>query len=123
MEEKEFYLKGKEIKNILTDWKGADGCLATDRIMVDGCKVGYMYREEPDNDEFGGYDSGWRFFAGDEDDEYANTPENIGIYKLNTICNYDEDIIPFLNAPYGSAFGRDENGNFVEEDFEIPEDE
>lgn len=117
MNGKNFYLKG-QMKDILTDWQDATGCLATDRIMVDGCKVGYMYREEPDDDtNFGQVDSGWRFFSGDEDDEYANTSENIGIYELNTICNYDEAIIPFLNAPYNSAFYRDENGNFVEEDF------
>ena len=42
---------------------------------------------------------------------------------MNTIANYDPDIIPFLNAPYGSAFARDpETGQFVEEDFEPIED-
>ena len=34
------------------DWKGADGCIATNRITVEGYKVGYCYREEPD----GGWD-------------------------------------------------------------------
>ena len=27
------------------------------------------------------------------------TPNNAGIYKLNTICNDDPDIIPLLNTP------------------------
>ena len=35
-------------------------------------------------------DSGWRFLAGSEDDEYTDNPENIGIFDLNTICNYDQ---------------------------------
>ena len=40
--------------------------------QVEGCKVGYCYREEPD----GGWDSGWRFTAGDESDEYMDDPNN-----------------------------------------------
>ena len=39
--------------------------------------MGYCYREEPD----GGWDSGWRFTAGDESDEYMDDPNNAGIYK------------------------------------------
>ena len=45
---------------------GVGGCLATDRILVDGCPAGYMYRERPHDEQ----DSGWRFFAGDEDETY-----------------------------------------------------
>lgn len=89
-------------------------CLATDKITVDGLKVGYMYRENPDNE----HDSGWRFFSGDEDDDYANNPENIDIHDVNTIAHYDNEIIPLLDAPYNVAFGRGENGEFEEELFE-----
>ena len=32
--------------------------------------------------------------------------------SLNTICNYDPDLIPLLSAPYGSAFARGEDGAF-----------
>ena len=46
------------------------------------------------------------------------TVENSGIYKLNTICQYDPDIVPLLHAPYGTAYIRDENGVFQEESFE-----
>ena len=63
--------------------------IATNRITVEGCKVGYCYREKPDGD----WDSGWRFTAGDESEEYMDDPNNAGIYKLNTICNDDPDII------------------------------
>lgn len=105
---KQFHIAGADIKELL-NWKGASGCLATDRIVVDGCKVGYMYRENPDG---GRPDSGWRFFSGDESDEYANNPDNVGVYHLNTIANYDQDIIPLLNSTYGCAFGRDKNGAF-----------
>lgn len=115
--EKEFKLKAEQIKEIL-EWNGADGCIATDKITVEGSKVGYMYREEPSN----GYDSGWRFFEGSESDEYLDDANNSAVYKLNTICNYDTEIIPFLNAPYGTAYGRNEKGEFVEEILNIPEE-
>ena len=78
-----------------------------------------MYREEPDPDsDFP--DSGWRFFAGDESDAYVNNPKNIQIFHLNTICNYDESIIPYLDAPYGTAYFK-ENGVFVKEDLSTDE--
>lgn len=112
--EKVYKLSASEIRELLTDWEGADGCIATDRIVVDGCKVGYMYREEP-SDQYP--DSGWRFMAGDEPDSYMDNPDNSGIYKLNTICNYDEDILPLLKAKYGTAYYREEDGTFVEEEF------
>lgn len=118
MKEKNFYLKAEDIKEILTDWHEADGCFVSDRITIDGCKVGYMYREYPDNS----YDSGWRFLEGTETDEYINNSDNVGIYKLNTVCNYDSGIIPFLNAPYESAFLRNEEGVFEEIPFEPSEE-
>ena len=103
-----YHVKAEDVKHLLPDWEGADGCIATNRITVEGCKVGYCYREEPDGD----WDSGWRFTAGDESDEYMDDPNNAGIYKLNTICNDDPDIIPLLNTPAPCAFERDENGVF-----------
>ena len=78
-------------------------CLATDMITVNGHKVGYMYRETPDEPR----DSGWRFFSGDETQEYARNPDNLGLYDVNTIANYDPEIIPYLSEPMGSAYERD----------------
>jgi hypothetical protein len=86
------------------------GCFATDRITVDGCRVGYMYREEPDE---GRPDSGWRFTAGDESDAYMDDSARHGIYAVNTIANCDPSIVPILDAPAGSAYERDENGEWV----------
>ena len=116
---KQFFINGREGEVLLENWESSDGCIATDRITVDGLPVGYMYREKPEDGAwFGGYDSGWRFTAGDESDEYMQTVENSGIYKLNTIRQYDPDIVPLLHAPYGTAYIRDENGVFQEESFE-----
>lgn len=113
MSTKQFKRTSDQIKEII-EWQGPEGCFATDRITVDGCKVGYMYREGTDDSDFP--DSGWRFFQGEEEDDYVNNGANLEIYRLNTICNYDPDIIPFLKAPYGTAYFRDENGVFQEEE-------
>ena len=111
---KKYYIKPEDIKELFhTD--GPDGCIASDRIMVDGEKIGYMCREYADHDG----DSGWRFTAGDEDEEYMSIPENAGVYTLNAVANVDMDIIPFLNSPVGSGFFRDENGKLVKDDFNI----
>ena len=114
-----YHAKAEDVKHLLSDWKDADGCIATNRITVEGCKVGYCYREKPD----GGWDSGWRFTAGDESEAYMDDPNNAEIYKLNTICNDDPDIILMLNIPVPCAFERDENGVFQQtSDWEPDED-
>lgn len=99
-----FKLQPEEIKH-LTDIKG--GCLASNKITVDGERVGYAYREEPD-DHFPN-DSGWRFLAGTEDDDYTNNPDNFNVFELNTICNYDEEVSPILESKIGSSFIRNED--------------
>lgn len=64
--------------------------------------VGYMFREQADKTPF----SGWSFMAGDESQEYADAPNNWTIYDVNTVCNYGPAVIPFLDADFGTAFGR-----------------
>ena len=107
MSDKVFKISGDQIKPLVPSM-GA--CFATDRITVDGMKVGYMYREKPDTI----LDSGWRFFAGDESQEYVDDANNMAIYDVNTICNYDAAIIPFLNKPVGSSFDRLEDSDEFE---------
>jgi hypothetical protein len=97
--DKTFRLAGAEIRPIA---EGYGACFATDRITVDGRQVGYMYREEPDNS----LDSGWRFSAGDESDEHMDDPNNSGVYDVNTIANYDREIVSLLDSPIGSHFVR-----------------
>lgn len=104
--QKQFKLKPDQIRTLVT---GYGACLATDRITVDGERVGYMYREAPRDRD----DSGWRFFAGDESQEYVDDSHNLGIYNVNTIANYDPEITPQLDESPGSAWKRDSTGRFV----------
>ena len=89
--------------------EGYGWCFATDMITTGDRGVGYMYREEAEENG----DSGWRFFCGHESQEYMDEPSHSAIYNVNTIANYDPDIIPLLDSPPGTAFGRDENGELV----------
>lgn len=78
--------------------------MATKHLVDDKRKVRFMYREQPDS----GDDSGWRFFSGDEDQAYVDDPAHIGIYDVETILELDRDVEPYLSAPEGSAFERED---------------
>lgn len=99
----------------LVDWNepNGEGCIVSDKITKEGFKIGYMYREKP---AIGKPDSGWRFMAGNEDDEYMNDPENHHIFAVNTICNYDKDIIPYLKSKIGSVYIRITHSEFAMDD-------
>lgn len=101
MTEKQFYLQPEQIERLVADTRG---CLSTDRIVVDGERVGFLYREEPTQEA----DSGWRFMVGDETPEYMAQASNVGVYALNTLCNYERSIIELLESPPGTAFAREE---------------
>ena len=103
---KNFRIKGEDLKPLV---ESAGWCMATDRIMVDGLPIGYMYRETP----AAGGDSGWRFFDGDEDDAYMARDGNHGVYDLNTVANYDPAVIPYLIAAPGSRFDKAGDGAYV----------
>lgn len=107
-----------EIKELI-QWNepNGNGCIVSDRITKDGYKVGYMYRENPDD---GVPDSGWRFLAGNEDDAYMNDAGNHHILSINEICNYDCDIIPYLNSPINSTYIRVDSIKFEMDDGSKP---
>ena len=110
---KSFKLPASQIRSIA---RGRGSCIASDSITVSGKRVGYMYREQPDD----AVDSGWRFFAGDESDDVIDDPSYFEVYDVNTIANYDPDIIPLLDAPFGTAWARNAAGEFEAEAFEAP---
>lgn len=89
-------------------WKGPDKCRVSDRIIFDGCRVNYMFRDSPVNE----MDSGWLFLAGDERIIYGEAIKRIEEYSLRDLCRYDIDIISLLAEPYMSSYNRDKNGVF-----------
>lgn len=77
-------------------------CFVTKRVLEDGVKVGYLYREEPDEER----DSGWRITANDESDEYMSDASNIAFISLGVVLSRDDSFRDLLDAPSGSAFVR-----------------
>jgi hypothetical protein len=80
-------------------------CFVTNRIMKDGEKVRYLYREEPDNDN----DSGWRLMRNDESDEYMENADNISFVSLGAVLSKDDSFVDLLNEPAGTAFVFDDS--------------
>jgi hypothetical protein len=78
-------------------------CFVTQRVLRDGARVGYLYREEPDNEK----DSGWRLTAGNESAEYMDDASNVAFVSLGAVLNRDDSFLELLESPVGSAFVRD----------------
>ncbi len=96
------YLPEGELRRMTQDERL---CYASAAIVLEGRLVGYMVREAPGFSA----DSGWRFFAGGETAGQLHGPGS-DFYPLNTLCNYDPDILPLLGAPVGAAFVRGPTG-------------
>jgi hypothetical protein len=85
-------------------------CFVTNTVLYEKKQVGYMYREEPDEEK----DSGWRFTANDESDDYMNDSKNFAYVSLGAVLNEDDTFVDFLDLPIGSAFLRDpKTGKFL----------
>ncbi|MDH2434685.1 DUF2185 domain-containing protein [Pokkaliibacter sp. MBI-7] len=85
-------------------------CIVTDNILSEGRQVGYLYREATDGSD----DSGWRFTAGDETEDYMRNPDNGHYVSIGTVLNKDDSILPLLEREAGVTFERDKKGQFVE---------
>lgn len=108
MNQKDASAGRKELKQLVDS---TEFCLATNKIMLLGEKVDFMYREEPDSD----MDSGWRFLSNTEDQEYLDDENNSAIYTLNIVANNDSAIVPYLSYPIGSELMREEDTDrFIE---------
>lgn len=104
---KKYKISAEEIKNLAV---GYGSCIATDMITVEGCKVEFAVREEPSHET----DSGWLFMSGQETQEYMDNADNMAIYDINTISNYDPEIINVIESPIGSQFEKSDSGKFIE---------
>lgn len=78
------------------------GILAPKRLVAQRRRVRYMYREVTDDPN----DSGWRVFSGDEDQAYADDPENLAFFAPTTITAIDPDVAALLGTPAPCAYER-----------------
>jgi hypothetical protein len=95
-----FKLKPEEIRDVIPEM---GYCIASDKITIEGLPVGFMYREEPQDEN----DTGWRFIAGIENQDYLDDPGNSMMFEVNVIANYDAAIIPYLKLPVGTELERE----------------
>lgn len=100
-----------QTENIPQHIKPMGFCIASNKITLEGAKVGYMYREEGDQEN----DSGWRILAGTETQEYVDDSENGKIFDLNIIAHHDPAIIPYLKYPYNTELERVEGKDLFQE--------
>lgn len=85
--------------------------IASGEVMHGGKKIGYVYREQPDNQN----DSGWRAFSGEESQEYADEPKNFAMYNARTVVEKFPEITALLAHECPIAFERDpKTGEYVE---------
>lgn len=87
-------------------------CFVTARVLEDGQKVGYLYREAPDDDT----DSGWRFMAGDESETYMDDAKNFSYVSLGAVLSRDDSFRDLLESPVGSVFVRHPETGLFEPD-------
>lgn len=80
-------------------------CYVTKRVLHEGYKVGYLYREEPDEEQ----DSGWRITSNTESDEYMDDSDNAAYVSLGAVLSRDDSFLSLLEQPAGLAFVRDES--------------
>lgn len=98
-----FSRKKTDKQNDVDNFPPIGGLMVSKMVSVDKMKPMFMYREKrvrPD-------DSGWRIFSGFESEEYANNPDNIGIYSPATILRIDASIANLLLKGIGSVFERE----------------
>lgn len=73
------------------------------KITEEGWKVGYMERNKPYNE----FDSGWSFFAGDENDKYLSDAQNIELLCVGNVWQqFDSDILKYIDMPVGTRLIR-----------------
>lgn len=100
---KNYKLKPNQIKQMVPDMGFA---FVTDMIAVEGKRVDYMARQQTDREG----DSGWIFYSGGETQEYMNDSNNISLFGVNEVANYDPEIIRFLTYPPGTEIARNSHG-------------
>lgn len=92
-----------------------DRCYTTWAILQDKTEsINYIYRTKPENDE----DSGWKILSGNETQEYIKGEHCVQFVALGCLLNIDDSFIHLLSSDIGTAFKRNEQGEWIQVDFE-----
>jgi hypothetical protein len=55
-------------------------------------------------------DSGWRIYAGDEDQEYCDNAANVAVIPLRELIRLEKTLEDIFRSPIGAAFERSDAG-------------
>ena len=87
-------------------WEGARDCAVSEAVLSGRSHMGFCVRWIPEKEDRG-WDSGWRFFADDDD----NSEEGRLMFRsLGFACDLFPEVRRILDLPYGTAFIRGEDG-------------
>ncbi|MDR2145715.1 MAG: DUF2185 domain-containing protein [Tannerella sp.] len=114
-------LFSKKAKVNIENFPPIGGLMVSKMIVEEHKKPMFLYRDKRSRPE----DSGWRIFSGFESDEYANDPNNAGIYNPSTILAIDSSIAELLlKGGFGSAFERESDKSpwYKVTDFQVEDD-
>ena len=100
-----------DVKSILEK-----AALVSKKITEGGWKVGYLIREDPEDE----IDSGWQFFAGDEDDDYVEQESNVTVCSVGDIVKLDPALMSVIGSEPGVEFVRVSSDEFEEDDEQDP---
>lgn len=87
--------------------------------LLDDAPVGFLYREAPAFE----HDSGWRFFRGDESDEFCDNPDNFATVPLQDVLRDHPDTAALMSEPAGAWEWNDEAQAFTAAADWQPQDE
>lgn len=91
-------------------------CYVSKRLLEEGWKVGYMVRDEAENE----MDSGWSFMVGNEEKEYLDDYRNIAILHVADICQIDYNVLEHICKPVGTELIRVSSDEFEEDNHDKP---
>jgi hypothetical protein len=79
-------------------------CFVSNHILEEGFKVGRLYREDGDYEDY----SGWTIMSDYETQEYIDDSTNLQYVSIGKVLNLDDSFIHLLDEPIGSDFAKDE---------------
>lgn len=79
------------------------------QVSEGGEFVGFLYHEEPAFEQ----DSGWRIFSGNEDDQYADNPNNFITAPLSDVLNTHPEIAALMSQANGAWEWDDTSEQYV----------
>ena len=89
-------------------------CFVTNEILYDKAEIKHFYKESPlekeENEEY--EDSGWRFFTGEETQEYVDNIENFSYVSLGAVLSKDDSFVKLLDSEIEITYQKNGNGDF-----------